>query len=236
MSVDQVISLPIKIHNPTDSPFHLEDVFAVESSNADWAEVQLKEDDISDIYIGPGVTETVGNLKVSISEPGEHSGYLHIKTKDVMGDSVPNFVVPLSFSVLRPGLYLPPMIDFGILTSPDTVATLPVPMKNVGQEDLVITGYYSTASALSISPAEDEIIPPQGEVRKNGGTGKRISTQRLVLISLSLSPPQTSPPPFSLAEHHLAILQRQRGGCDGRCHPRDEQLKRPSVDGGRGRR
>lgn len=200
--VDEIVSFPIELHNPTEKLIYFEDIFPVESDNTDWATVELREDDISDIFVGPGMTETIAKLKVQVRstmmtttrrrmgepsrgnvcvalvvsslsailippslpfqivEPGDHAGYVHIRTK---GEGIPKFVVPLSFSVLQPGLFLPPIIDFGILTSPDTVATLPVKIKNVGREYLAVTGYYSTASALSITPADDAVIPPKEE-------------------------------------------------------------------------
>ena len=162
IGLDEVVNVPITIYNPLDREVSVREVFVTE----EWARVDFREG--HDVVLPPQRETRITMLSFSSTKPFKHLAYLHVKIAKDTGPPPndappPSFVIPLSFDVLRPGLHLPAIIDFGILTSPDAVATLPVSVRNFGSEWLMVTGFHVQAPGVSLSPNDDIIIPPAGE-------------------------------------------------------------------------
>ena len=120
LTVGEALGQSIVVHNPFDDPLHVREVFTTEDFLSLKGEaLGLHESGRSSATsasglweISPGSEVEVVQLSIACSEPGKHTGYVHVKTDR---DSI---VVPVEVEVTSKHLSTPSLsLDFGVITS-----------------------------------------------------------------------------------------------------------------------
>ena len=124
LTVGEAMDQSIVVHNPFDDPLHVREVFTTEDFLSLKGEALGQHEggrtSASGLWeISPGGEVEVVQLSIACSEPGRHTGYVHVKTDR---DSI---VVPVEVEVTQKHLSTPALsLDFGVITSVRLIPSL----------------------------------------------------------------------------------------------------------------
>ena len=114
--------LPISLSNPHAELLRVREVFTSEGFlHLSMPTGSLDGDSASVWLLPPNERRAIITLRFKTDEPGDYSGYAHIKT------DFDTLIVPIGITVSKSGIsWLPEVLDFGVLNHADVQVTLPL--------------------------------------------------------------------------------------------------------------